>query len=111
MKKYLHLFLLLFVFSGILNAQSSPALTANWHGHLLSPNSVTFTVGDLNYSVNDDNVSVTVTGHVDGYNATGPLVIPESVSYEGHDYAVQRLKKCRGDSEVLHPVRCVNSAS
>ena len=88
MKKYLHLFLLLFVFSGILNAQSSPALTANWHGHLLSPNSVTFTVGDLNYSVNDDNVSVTVTGHVDGYNATGPLVIPESVSYEGHDYAV-----------------------
>ena len=88
MKKYLHLFLLFFVFSGILNAQSGPTSTANWHGHLLSPNSVTFTVGDLNYSVNDDNVSVTVTGHVDGYNATGPLVIPESVSYEGHDYAV-----------------------
>ena len=30
----------------------------------------TFTVGDLNYLVNDDGVSVTVTGHVDGYNAT-----------------------------------------
>ena len=48
----------------------------------------TFTVGDLNYRVNDDNVTVTVTGHVDGYNATGPLVIPESVRYEGRDYAV-----------------------
>ena len=48
----------------------------------------TFTAGDLNYRVNDDNVSVTVIGHVDGYNAQGPLVIPESVSYDGHDYAV-----------------------
>jgi hypothetical protein len=47
-----------------------------------------FTVGDLNYRVNDDQVSVTVTGHVNGYEATGPLVIPESVSYGGHDYAV-----------------------
>ena len=47
-----------------------------------------FTVGDLNYRVNEDHVSVTVTGHVNGYEATGPLVIPESVSYEGHDYAV-----------------------
>ena len=48
----------------------------------------TFTVGDLNYQVNLDGVSVTVTGHVNGYEATGPLVIPESVSYEGHNYAV-----------------------
>ena len=48
----------------------------------------TFTVSDLNYRVNDDNVSVTVTGHVDSYNAQGALNIPESVSYEGHDYAV-----------------------
>ena len=47
-----------------------------------------FTVGDLNYRVNDDGVSVTVTGHVDGYNAVGELNIPESVSYDGHDYAV-----------------------
>ena len=49
---------------------------------------IEFTVGDLNYRVNSDGVSVTVTGHVDGYNATGPLVIPESVSYDGHDYTV-----------------------
>ena len=47
-----------------------------------------FTVGDLIYRVNDDNVSVTVIGHVDGYNAQGALNIPESVSYEGHNYAV-----------------------
>ena len=47
-----------------------------------------FTVGDLNYRVNADQVSVTVIGHVDGYNAQGALNIPESVSYEGHNYAV-----------------------
>ncbi len=47
-----------------------------------------FTVGDLIYRVNADNVSVTVIGHVDGYNAQGALNIPESVSYEGHNYAV-----------------------
>ena len=51
-------------------------------------NPTEFTVGDLNYHVNDDQVSVTVTGHVDGYNAQGALVIPESVSYGGRDYAV-----------------------
>ena len=54
-------------------------------------NPTEFTVGDLNYHVNDDNVSITVTGHVDGYEATGALVIPESVSYEGHDYAVTAI--------------------
>ena len=47
-----------------------------------------FTVGDLNYRVNDDQVSVTVIGHVDGYEATGDLIIPASVSFGGHDYAV-----------------------
>ena len=51
-------------------------------------NPTEFTVGDLNYRVNDDQVSVTVTGHVDGYNAQGALNIPASVSYEGHNYAV-----------------------
>lgn len=48
----------------------------------------TFAVGDLNYRVNDDGVSVTVTGHVNGTSATGELIIPESVSYGGSDYAV-----------------------
>ena len=53
-----------------------------------SSTSSEFTVGDLIYRVNGDQVAVTVIGHVDGYNAQGALVIPESVSYEGHDYAV-----------------------
>ena len=48
----------------------------------------TFTDNALNYRVNPDGVSVTLTGHVDGYNATGALDIPESVNYEGTDYAV-----------------------
>ncbi|MBR6092081.1 MAG: leucine-rich repeat domain-containing protein [Bacteroidales bacterium] len=47
-----------------------------------------FTVGNLNYSVNDNGVSVTVTGHVDGDNATGELNIPEYVTYNGNNYAV-----------------------
>ncbi len=48
----------------------------------------TFTVGNLNYSLNDDGVSVTVTGHVDGTSATGELVIPESVEYYNTSYTV-----------------------
>lgn len=51
-------------------------------------NPTEFTVGDLIYRVNGDGASVTVIGHVDGYNAQGALVIPESVSYEGHNYVV-----------------------
>ena len=61
-------------------------------------NSTEFTVGDLIYRVNDDQVSVTVIGHVDGYNAQGPLIIPESVSYEGHNYAVTTI----GNSAFLY---------
>lgn len=47
-----------------------------------------FTVGDLNYTVNSDGTTVTVTGHVNGTAATGSLVIPENVTYEGSSYAV-----------------------
>ena len=54
----------------------------------------TFTVGDLNYRVNNDGVSVTVTGHVNGQGATGELNIPETVSYEGNDYAVTVIGNC-----------------
>ena len=50
-----------------------------------------FTVGDLNYQVNNDGVSVTVTGHVDGQSATGSLVIPETVEYNGSTYSVTRI--------------------
>ena len=58
----------------------------------------TFTFGDLNYQVNPDGVSVTVTGHVDGLNATGELNIPESVNHEGNDYAVTTI----GNSAFLY---------
>ena len=58
----------------------------------------TFTVGDLNYQVNPDGVSVTVTGHVNGYNATGALNIPASVNHEGTDYAVTTI----GDAAFLY---------
>ena len=47
-----------------------------------------FTVGELNYQVNNDGVSVTVTGHVNGTAATGSLTIPETVTFEGTDYSV-----------------------
>jgi hypothetical protein len=56
------------------------------------------TVDDLNYRVNEDQVSVTVTGHVNGYDAQGPLNIPASVSYEGHDYTVTTI----GNSAFLY---------
>ena len=48
----------------------------------------TFTQGNLNYTLNDDGASVTVTGHVDGQSATGELVIPESVELYGTTYPV-----------------------
>ena len=52
----------------------------------------TFTVGDLNYQVNPDGVSVTVTGHALDYeHANGPLIIPESVNNEGVDYTVTNI--------------------
>ena len=51
----------------------------------------TFTVGNLNYSINDDGATVTVTGHVDGTAATGELVIPESVEMYGTTYPVTTI--------------------
>lgn len=63
-----------------------------------STNPTEFTVGNLNYRVNDDQVSVTVIGHVDGYEATGDLIIPESVSYGGNNYAVTTI----GESAFLY---------
>ena len=47
-----------------------------------------FTVGSLNYSVNDDGTTVTVTGHMDGTSASDALTIPELVTFEGNDYSV-----------------------
>ena len=50
-----------------------------------------FTVGHLNYSVNSDGTSVTEIGHVNGSSATGALVIPEWVEYEGSTYSVTSI--------------------
>ena len=50
-----------------------------------------FTVGDLNYSVNSGTQTVTVTGHVDGTSATGELLIPDSVLYQGNYYSVTTI--------------------
>lgn len=68
----LFLLVLLFCVAGLANAQ-------------------TFTVGNLNYSLNSDGASVTVTGHVDGTAATGELVIPESVELYGVEYPVTKI--------------------
>lgn len=51
----------------------------------------TFTSDNLNYRINNDGISVTVTGHVDGQNATGLLVLPENVNYQGRSYSVTTI--------------------
>ena len=47
-----------------------------------------FTVDNLNFTVNQDATTVTVTGHVNGTSATGSLIIPETVTYQGTSYDV-----------------------
>ena len=73
-KKYLHLFLLLFVFSGLVNAQSGSASTVNWYGYILPPNPaeykyISFTMQDLgSVSVASDVLpAVTTATFADGY--------------------------------------------
>lgn len=51
-------------------------------------NAQDFTYGDLEYSINYDDVTVTVTGHVDGYEAAGTLNIPTTAYYNGNGYTV-----------------------
>ena len=45
----------------------------------------------LIYSVNADGVSVTVTGHMDGTAATGPLTIPATATFGGVTYTVTAI--------------------
>ena len=54
-----------------------------------------FAVGNLNYSVNSDGTSVTVTGHVNGTSATGGVTIPSNVSNSGISYSVTSIGKMR----------------
>ena len=48
----------------------------------------TFTYGDFNFTINDDNKTVSLTGHVDGFSATGPISIPSMAYYDGVGYDV-----------------------
>ena len=59
-----------------------------------SLNAQHFTYGYLNYTVNDDGVSVTVTGHVNGNEATGSIAIPNAVPYNGNSYIVTKIGVC-----------------
>ena len=52
-----------------------------------------FPVGDLYYQINADSASVTLVGHVNGYDASGELSLPETISYNGHDYPVTKIGK------------------
>ena len=54
-------------------------------------NAQDFHVGKLFYTINDDGVTVTVTGHIDGLSAMGELDIPESVTCENQDYTVTAI--------------------
>lgn len=52
-----------------------------------------FPIGDLFFQINADSVSATLIGHVDGAEASGELIIPTSISYNGNDYPVTRIGK------------------
>lgn len=60
-----------------------------------------FTEGNLRYSINDDGTTVTVRGLAQGVSASGSLVIPGSVTYNGISYSVTVIgdyafRRCSG---------------
>ena len=44
------------------------------------------TIGDLNYDLNNNSLTATITSHKDGTNATGSLTIPSTVTYTSQEY-------------------------
>lgn len=50
-----------------------------------------FTYGDFDFTINDDDVSVTLLGHVDGFAATGQLNIPSVAYWYGNSYTVTAI--------------------
>ncbi len=52
----------------------------------------------LTYAINSDGVSVTVTGHRDDTDATGPITIPETKTIDGVTYTVTAI----GDYAFYH---------
>ena len=69
---------------GKLNAYQS---TSGWNAFT----NMTAYCDPLIYSINPDGVSVTVTGHVDGTDATGELFIPEAKIINGVTYTVTAI--------------------
>jgi len=50
-----------------------------------------FIIDGLVYAINSDGTSVTLTGHMDGQNATGQLHIPDTVNIMGTRYPVTAI--------------------
>ena len=67
-----------------------------------------FTSNNLNYTINDDGVSVTVTGHAQGTSYYGAVNIPDEVTYNETTYAVTKIaqsafQNCVGITSVTIP--------
>ena len=52
-----------------------------------------FNIGDLYYQINDDGVSATLIGPVEGTEMQGELTIPTFITYEGKDYTLTIIEK------------------
>ena len=77
---------------------------------VLAANAQTFTANALVYSINEGNTSVTVIGHVDGTEATGSIVIPSTVSYNGMNYPVTAIgRNAFINSHKLHGTLTIGS--
>ena len=61
----------------------------------------TFTVDKLNYVVNEDGATATVTGHVDSYEAQGEVNIPEKVQFDEKEYVVTAIGTSAFESHYL----------
>jgi hypothetical protein len=61
----------------------------------------TFTVDKLNYVVNEDGATATVTGHVDSYEAKGEVNIPEKVQFDEKEYVVTAIGTSAFESHTL----------
>lgn len=52
-----------------------------------------FNIGDLYYQINDDGISATLIGSVDGTEVQGELSIPTTINYNEKDYTVTVIGK------------------
>ena len=68
-----------------------PAASSDMNERALFIDDVSVNYDPLIYSINPDGVSVTVTGHMDGTNATGQLIIPETKTIDGVTYTVTAI--------------------